>query len=328
MLNKIKKAKYFIGAVSLNTIDSVIDFCNKTDNIVGLIPSRRQIDYNSGYVGINTKEFVNYVRSKTENIIIERDHSGIGQGQIFDTGTLSQHIDAKNNFDIIHIDPWKIYNKYNDGLFETIESIKYINSVNNNCLFEVGTEETIRKFEIHEFENFLGDLKKKLGNLFFKIKYSVIQSGTKIIETKNVGKFDINRLNDMVSICDKFNILSKEHNGDYLSNNEIEIRFDNGLSAINIAPEFGVFETDIILKNINDEQKNILFKECYNSGKWMNWVNVDFNPNINKNELIRICGHYNFNTFFFKELSNDINVNDIIKDEMFKKLEKIHKIVK
>ena len=39
----------------------------------------------------------------------------------------------------------------------------------------------------------------------------------------------------MIDACKEYNKLSKEHNGDYLTNKEIKTRFDMGLDAINIA---------------------------------------------------------------------------------------------
>lgn len=309
--------KFFIGPMSKNIVDSIINFCNY-NNKIGLIPSRRQIDYNGGYVGWNTKEFIYYVRSKTNNVIIERDHSGIGQGEIFDTGSASQSHDALNKMDIIHVDPWKIYAKYNDGMLDTVENIKFINSVNPNCLYEVGTEQSIRKFEVDEFEKLLTDLQKNLGNLFNKIKYAVVQSGTELKGTKNIGIFEPKRLEKMVKVCNQFGLLSKEHNGDYLSKEEIKKRFDIGLSAINIAPEFGVFETDIILENMSYQQKEKFFDMCYRSNKWLKWVDNDFNPFENKIELIRICGHYQFNTEDFKEMNLDLD--NIIKEKLYNKL--------
>jgi hypothetical protein len=43
-------SKYFIGPMSKNVVDTIIEFCNETNNVVGLIPSRRQIENIGGYV--------------------------------------------------------------------------------------------------------------------------------------------------------------------------------------------------------------------------------------------------------------------------------------
>jgi len=42
--------KFFIGPMSKNIVDCIIEYNRGNGNIFGLIPSRRQIDYNSGYV--------------------------------------------------------------------------------------------------------------------------------------------------------------------------------------------------------------------------------------------------------------------------------------
>ena len=128
----------------------------------------------------------------------------------------------------------------------------------------------------------------------------------------------------MVKVCNKYGVLSKEHNGDYLTSEEIKIRFDNGLSAINIAPEFGVFETDILLEYMTEEQKETFYNICYKSNKWVKWIHYD--ELENKTELTRICGHYQFSDPEF--INMNINIDDIIKDRMYNKLKKMTEIWK
>ena len=111
--------KYFIGPMSKNVVDAIIEF----DGDFGFIPSRRQVDYNGGYVnGWTTGEFATYVNGR---VPIERDHGGIGQGYKYDDGIESFMNDSKY-FDIIHIDPWKVYSNFDDGLNETIDNIRFI----------------------------------------------------------------------------------------------------------------------------------------------------------------------------------------------------------
>jgi hypothetical protein len=101
--------KYFIGPMSKNIVDSIIEFTIETNHQIGLIPSRRQIEWDGGYVNNwTTKQFSEY----TKNTLIKRDHSGPGQGYIDDDGYTSLKEDCKY-FDLIHIDPWKKYpNRY------------------------------------------------------------------------------------------------------------------------------------------------------------------------------------------------------------------------
>ena len=111
--------KYFIGPMSKNVVDSIIEFGGE----FGFIPSRRQVDYNGGYVNNwTTGEFSKYVNGR---VPIERDHGGIGQGYKYDDGIESFMHDCRY-FDKIHIDPWKEYQDFDSGLQETIDCINFI----------------------------------------------------------------------------------------------------------------------------------------------------------------------------------------------------------
>ena len=147
--------KLFIGPMSKNIVDVVIEKCNNSDDTIGLIPSRRQIEHDGGYVNNwTTSEFVEYVRTKSNNVILERDHAGPAQGKIPDDGTKSLDADARACFDLIHIDPWKEHINIEDGIDATISLIKTCNRVNSNCLYEIGTEEAIKRYSHREFEKY------------------------------------------------------------------------------------------------------------------------------------------------------------------------------
>jgi hypothetical protein len=169
---------YFIGPMSKNVVDAVLEFSNSHNAKMGLIPSRRQIDFNGGYVNKwTTKEFSNYVNfhQTAANILIERDHAGPMQGHVEDDGYDSMAHDVRC-MDIIHIDPWKKYPIYEDGLHATIELINHCKNIQPGILFEVGTEESIRKFSAIELDKFLSDLKSILSNDTYNcIVYAVIQ---------------------------------------------------------------------------------------------------------------------------------------------------------
>ena len=139
----MKYPKYYIGPMSKNIVDAIIEFCNETNNIIGLIPSRRQVEWNGGYVNNwTTKDFSKY----SNNLLLKRDHAGPGQGYKDDNGFKSLEYDCKY-LNMIHIDPWKKYSKYEDGLAWTREMIEYCYDINTSIEFEIGTEEAIRRFE-------------------------------------------------------------------------------------------------------------------------------------------------------------------------------------
>ena len=285
--------KYFIGPMSKNVVDSILEFTKETGNKIAFIPSRRQIEYNGGYVNNwTTVEFKNYVGKS----LIVRDHSGPEQGYTSDDGYDSLKEDCKY-FDVIHIDPWKKYQSFEDGLNETINMIKFCHGLNKNIQFEVGTEQSIRYFSSEELYRFVSELKIRLSESEFnQIKYLVIQSGTSLKGNVNTGSYDKERLLSMISVCKSFNLISKEHNGDYIPVSLIREKFDLGLDSINIAPEFGLIETNTYLdyfeRNNRLDLEEVFFQICLDSDRWQKWVDKDFIPEENKKQLIRICCLY------------------------------------
>ena len=323
--------KYFIGPMSKNVVDTIVEFCNETNNSIGLIPSRRQVEWDGGYVNNwTTKEFTEYVKSKTDKILVVRDHSGPGQGQSDDDGYQSLSEDCKH-LDLIYIDPWKKYPAFNLGLKETIRMIEYCYDLNPNIQYEVGTEEAIRRFEPYELDNLVHELKSRLNpEIYNQIKYLVIQSGTSLKGTNQTGNYDSNRLKEMIDICKYHNLISKEHNGDYISVSIMKEKFNLGLDSINIAPEFGLIETLTYLREIEEswdfKMVDDFWRICFESKKWEKWVNKDFNPHIQKRDLIKICGHYVLSyPEFIKNIKNKFpNIDQKIKTNIKNKLKELH----
>ena len=83
--------------MSKNIVDVII---NSNKNI-GFIPSRRQVEFDGGYVnGWTTKSFSEYVKTRSDLMVV-RDHGSINQGQCKDDGYESLKYDSKY-FDIIN----------------------------------------------------------------------------------------------------------------------------------------------------------------------------------------------------------------------------------
>tara|TARA_R100000908_G_C3751274_1_gene145862 strand:- start:1662 stop:2585 length:924 start_codon:yes stop_codon:yes gene_type:complete len=305
--------KYWIGPMSKNVVDAVIEY----NGDFGFIPSRRQVDYQGGYVNNwTTGEFSTYVDNK---VPIERDHGGASQGYKDDDGYESFLHDA-TYFDIIHIDPWKKYQKFEDGLQETITTMSYIFNYNDMVKFEVGTEEAIRKFSINELNILLRNLSDK--PFFSNIEYVVVQSGVGLDLGKqiNTGIFDSERLESMIDICKRYGVKSKEHNGDYLTSKDYIDRFNLGLDSINIAPQFGQIETKCYLEEMEDDIEDY-FKICYDSKRWDKWVDENFDIFGNKKELIEICGHYVLSSEEFHNIKPNIDYK--IKEKIKIKLDSL-----
>jgi len=316
--------KYFIGPMSKNIVDAIVEFCANTGNTIGLIPSRRQVEWDGGYVNNwTTEEFSKYVTT----LPLQRDHGGPGQGNNDDDGYESLAYDAKH-LQLIHIDPWKKYPRYVDGFLETVKMIKFAYKINPQLIFEVGTEEAIRPFEAEELDQLVIDLWAALPKEIYEhIKYLVIQSGTSLKGTDQTGNYDSNRLKEMIKVAKRHKLISKEHNGDYIPVETIKEKFDLGLDCINIAPEFGLIETQTYLDEIkNGSLLNRFWQICYDSKKWVKWVNPGFDPYYNKEQLIKISGHY---VLSYPEFISDIKsqfpgIDEKVKANVTKKLNQLY----
>jgi hypothetical protein len=317
---------FCFGPMTKNVVDTIIQFSlEHPEREFTFIPSRRQIEYNGGYVNNwNTKDFTKYVKEKNNKIIIERDHGGPNQGLLEDDGFDSLSYDAKY-YDIIHVDPWKKYYNIDEGIAYTVKMINHCYTINPNLLYEICTEEAIHPFSIEEIDYIVQGIKTKLDEtIFLKIKYLVIQCGTKLSERKNTGEFDENKLSEMLVIAKKYNMIAKEHNGDWVSEPTIKRKYDLGLTCINIAPEFGEIESSVILNRIKHtsiEDYEKFYEICLQSGKWKKWVTTDFDYTTNKDDIILICGHYNLtNPEFIKIKEKYLNIDNEIQHAIYDKL--------
>lgn len=316
----IKSPKLFIGPMSKLVVDSVIEYAEEHQIPLGLIPSRRQVDFSGGYVNQwTTAGFSSYVRSRTNLVYLVRDHGGPSQGEKPDAGYDSFYDDCFN-LDILHIDPWKVYD-LEDAAEKTKDYINFCYQRNPSLWFEIGTEQAIHEYTAEELENLIYYLKCSLGaNEYSRIKYAVIQSGTSIKNGHNTGDYSAARLADMIQVCKKYHLLSKEHNGDYLDSSLIQEKFKLNLDAINIAPEFGQIETCVFLNCILTEGRQDLFdlfyQLCLESGKWKKWLtNSD-----DAGAVIKATGHYVFSHPKFETIRSFFDVQEKIKKEIKKRI--------
>jgi len=313
--------KYFICPMSKNILESILEL---DSDKLGVLPTRNQIDYTGGYVNNwSTKEFFSYINENfnTKNITFQRDHGG---SSLFFTDEYESFKCDLKYFNIFHIDPWISFKNLSEGIEQTINYINYIGSRNLKAYFEIGTEEDRRKFEPDDIDFMLKTLRNNLSSdLFDRIIYVVIQSGESIdLPNKvNKGNFDINRFKDMIAVCKVYNKKSKEHNGDFLMNQEYQFRFNNGLSAVNIGPEFATIETSLYLQHMTSKQIDDFYQICLKTEKWRRWISCNVND-IDKKNLIEICGHYNYSNFDLPKIDN------IIKDAIKDKIQSLLKIFK
>ena len=170
--------------------------------------------------------------------------------------------------------------------------IEFCYNLNPDIQYEIGTEEAIRRFEPEELEMLVNDLHVKLDEkVFNQIKYLVIQSGTSLQENTNTGEYNKDRLLSMVEVAKSWGLLSKEHNGDYIPSDLIKEKMSLGLDSINIAPEFGLIETQTYIKKMEKNWDFGSIRALINKLKlilkinYMNCISRDKDVVLGKNDL-------------------------------------------
>ncbi len=320
-------SKVSIGPMSKELIDVAIQYAEEKDCSLTLIPSRRQVDALGGYVGYTTKSLSEYCRAHSKKILLQRDHGGPLQGDVEDVGFDSFYWDAKY-FDSIHIDPFRL-KSFSTAVAATVKYIDFCKRVSPFIKFEVGTEEAVFPYRPFELGVLLQHLRQHLTqNNWNDIQTVCIQSGTALQDGENVGQYDRDRLQDMLGICRAYGKQSKEHNGDYLSNELIKEKFALGLNKINIAPELGQEQTKLYLDRMNPNRFDQWFKICLESGKWKKWVKKDFSPFENeasRHQVVLMAGHYTFNLPEFQPLKSAVgSIVSELKDIVFERLDGIN----
>ena len=355
-----------VGPMSKNCIDATIELANEYCTPLMLIASRRQIDseqFGGGYVeNWTTEQFADYVRYKDtqKNIILARDHGGPWQNELEISNKLnlndamqsakeSYRADIDAGFQMLHIDP-SVDIHANPNIDQVLERVyelyefcwTYSQQKKQDVIFEIGTEEQNGSNNTQEELEYTLECMRKFckSNKLPYPSFIVIQSGTRVMEMRNVGSFDspIRVANElppeiqiprMISICNHYKIFMKEHNADYLSTDSLKWQPRLGIHAANIAPEFGVAESKAFIDLMENSNQNILLEEflriSYDSKKWEKWM-INATSASDKDKAI-ISGHYIFSTAECLELKNqarfhikdlDTQLKNKVKESVFR----------
>ncbi len=322
-----------IGPMSKEVVDTVIDFSFQHGVAMCLIASRSQVETQAlggGYANNwTTEDFAAYVRSRLKetpaNILICRDHGGPWLGQ--DEKTLAEkhamlaakasfEADIAAGFNMLHIDT-----SVNPGGFDMEASLRRAFELLLFCeekarqygtklMYEIGTEDADGGIvEPDKFEHFLSRIvefcaEKKIP----KPRFIVGRTGTHVREMYQVGEFHPENTRSLLEIAGRYGVGIKEHNADYDSAESHQARARVGVTAVNVAPEFGILQTKVVLEHCRRKGRTDLYERfielSYNSKKWKKWLRT---PDLTtREEKAIIAGHYVFGTPQFNEIAREL----------------------
>ncbi|WP_229698787.1 class II D-tagatose-bisphosphate aldolase, non-catalytic subunit [Wenjunlia tyrosinilytica] len=293
-----------------------------------LIPSRRQIDsaqFGAGYLGWTTSEFAEYVRARDPERRIElcRDHGGpwmnsreaeiASPSEALDSCMRSFSEDIAAGFDLLHIDT----SEEGSGAARLQVAIDRLTELYRRCWMESCRQAADVAYEIgfepqgvstNDPDEFKAALRQVLDGIDGigapRPRFVVAQTGTKVAEIGNVGRFHqpearaetLRAIGTLAAISHEQGLRLKAHNCDYLSPEEAALLIDAGVDAFNVAPEFGVVETRSLLRVMDelelDKAKEEFLALAFDSLKWQKWM---LDPTTAGDvERAVIAGHYVF----------------------------------
>lgn len=245
-----------------------------------------------------------------------RDHCGpgfTGSHDIEDTYK-SIKADINNGFDLIHIDFCHFNGDSQEKLEAAKKAILYCLELNPNIKLEIGTDENLgdnfSAVNLDAIERDIDFFKEFCNPEFF-----VVQTGSLVKEINQAGNFNKSFISRVSELLHSKGLKLKEHNGDYLSTDELNERSEI-VDAINIAPQLGVIQTNFVMcKCLEYGVKFDEFAELvYSKRKWEKWL--DKNTEENKMLCVLTAGHYHFASEEFKRIMSELEEREDIKENI------------
>jgi len=314
------KAKIGIGPMSTEITEAVFRYSHYHRKELMLIPSKNQVDHSGGYVNNwTTADFMNFVRTMKQkypysSVKICRDHCGPGFNGNFDLADVykSMESDIKNGFDLIHVDFCHFQGTKQEMFAEAKKAVEFCLKLNPNILLEIGTDENrAAQFTIND----LSTLEEEID--FFKSfcspEFYVVQTGSLVKEMNQVGDFNRDFIAKVSQVLHQKGLKLKEHNADYLPTAEIAKR--NGIvDAMNIAPQFGVIQTQLVLTKCLQYGVNFsdFLERVYTGNKWKKWLHN--NTEENKFLCCVVAGHYHFSSPEYIKIIQQLELHEEIHE--------------
>ena len=337
-----------IGPMSKTLIKAVLELAKEKYFPVLLIASRNQVDsdeFGHGYVcGWDQDRFVADVEEIRKQLGFDglvylcRDHGGPWQRdeerranlpveEAMEICKRSYRHDMESGFDLLHIDPTKDpayamgtvpFELVIDRTIDIIEELEDYRREKGlpEIGYEAGTEETNGGLtSVEAFGRFIDTLVEKLKARGLEAPEFVVgQTGTLTRLTENVGHFNAENAAELSTSAARHGVGVKEHNGDYLPDPLLLEHPYLGVTAMNVAPEFGVVETRAYLELARVEQRNIpeqrrsklsevMAEYAVKSERWRKWVVGDvaqasveavLRDRELTSQITDICGHYTY----------------------------------
>ena len=261
-----------------------------------LIASRNQVDYDTGYVCTSQQLSDQIKPYRNSNLLLCRDHCGPGFSDLDQGLTLEQQVlrckntitaDIEAGFDLLHIDVSRVPG---DALAVAAVLIDFAIGLKPDIMLEFGSEDNTGV-------DVTGSLARVQPQLEFlqqyrnNVKFFVSQTGS-LTKDQQLGEFDVERNQQLSAEIHAAGFLFKEHNADYFTAEDIEHRIAAGVDSLNIAPQLGKLQTDLLETFAPADLWQQFSDRVYAANRWQRWTNGSTDQAL----ATSVSGHYCFNT--------------------------------
>lgn len=309
----LKKFKLGVGPMSPVITELCLKYSFMHNFPLLFVCSRNQVDYDNGY-SFTTSNLITSIKNSDyyvhENILICRDHCGpffsdmdfgLSTTQALERCYETIQTDLYNGVDLIHIDVSRVEPSHQ---LKTAERLfDFAIKLNPNIIFEFGSEDNNgninknKQYYLNQLD-FITDYKPY-------VKYFVAQTGS-LTKHKQVGTFNFDFTKQIVELVHQYGFLFKEHNADYLTKNDIQLRINAGIDCLNIAPQLGVIHSKSLLqlKNAAIFEFNNFYEFVLKQDNYKKWVTNDVTDDVTK---FLVSAHYFFHSKLGKLLHEKLN---------------------
>ena len=339
-----------VGPMSPLVVRAALEAGREADCPVMLIASRNQVDlaaFGGGYAaGWTQDRFAADIRRIAGEVGFDgllyvcRDHGGpwhrdeelraqLPADEAMASALRSYQADVEAGFNLLHVDPTRDPSGAVSLGVVTERSLELVRAIERArkerglrpVSYEIGTEETSGGLTAEgDFAAFIAGLLRQLGEEGLPAPAFIVgQTGTLIKMRENVGSFDGATAQRLAGIARANGLGFKEHNADYLPEDVLAAHPGLGVTAANVAPEFGAAETRALFALADREAaaigenpaaavtasdfRRIVEEKVLASGRWVKWLRPGEKgtteaalraDHARRVEVASVCGHYVF----------------------------------
>jgi hypothetical protein len=226
--------------------------------VAQIIASRRQVNAGGGYTGLTQRDLVKTVQDINPTVKIIRDHGGPYQnGDPHDNWVRELDEDERAGFDGLHLD---VSTLPRDDQVKELQRLVNRYATSGVTSIQIGGE--------RDSQAWLFVLLAATLAAGAHPSHCVTALGGHVHADRQCGELlSVPEARHVTLMYHALGVKTVAHNTDFCDRG----KYSSAVDAMNVAPEFGVIETDAWLRAAGPDVASELLKSGYESQRWLRW---------------------------------------------------------